>query len=141
MARNGKTGPDEIIIPSETVKEMADLYLKEKMNIIKDLDSMGEDEKRVELVKKVLGIGRWAIGGSKLIYAYDQDQYEKEREERVRRGDTDMPYTQSATVPGNHEVYDMAGAGANAGANANAVDAFYEAQGGYDVAQESSDDF
>jgi hypothetical protein len=39
------------------------------------------DEKRVELMKKRLGIGKWAIGGTKLVYAYDPDQWEKNRQE------------------------------------------------------------
>jgi hypothetical protein len=130
MGESLSYSPDEVRLRIAKAKE------KEKMNIIEDLDAMEEDAKRVELVKKVLGIGRWAIGGSKLIYAYDQDQYEKERDERVRRGETDLPYELGTTAPGNNQVFDIFTSG-----NAGAPDAFYEAQGGYDVAQESSDDF
>jgi hypothetical protein len=56
---------------------------KEKNGIINDFDAMTEDDKRLELIKKKIGIGRWAIGGSKLIYAYNADQYDREREVRL----------------------------------------------------------
>lgn len=54
----------------------------EKMRIISKFDRMSPEEKAVELINKRLGLGDWAIGGTKLIYAYDKDQYERERLER-----------------------------------------------------------
>jgi hypothetical protein len=54
---------------------------REKQRFIGDLDSKGEEERRVELLKKQLGIGRWAIGGTKLVYSYDPDQWDKNRME------------------------------------------------------------
>ena len=39
----------------------------EKQRFIASLDNLSPEERRVELVKKRLGIGRWAIGGTKLV--------------------------------------------------------------------------
>jgi hypothetical protein len=54
---------------------------REKQRFIGELDAKGEEERRVELLKKQLGIGRWAIGGTKLVYSYDPDQWDKNRME------------------------------------------------------------
>jgi fructosamine-3-kinase len=56
---------------------------KERDSFINDIDKMGDDDKKLELIRKNLGLGRWAIGGTKLIYSYDPDQYDKEREARL----------------------------------------------------------
>lgn len=44
---------------------------------------MTDEEKAVELQKKKLGIGRWSVGGSKLVYSYDSEYWDKMREERM----------------------------------------------------------
>jgi hypothetical protein len=119
--------PDDIRLRIAKAKE------REKMNIISDLDEMDDDRKRVELVNKALGLGRWAIGGTKLIYAYDADQYEKERAERIRRGDTDYPVGETNVAPNNNIVFDISGMPGQPD--------FYEGEGGYDVGQEADDDF
>lgn len=68
----------------ELVKEkIAKADEKERDSFINDLDKMGDDDKKLELIRKNLGLGRWAIGGTKLIYSYDPDQYDKEREARL----------------------------------------------------------
>lgn len=120
--------------PDEIRLRIAKSAEKEKMNFIGDLDKMDDDGKQVELVNKALGIGKWSIGGSKLIFAYDADQWEKERDERIRRGENDLDAGQAMAPPGNNDLLNLLGAGEGA-------DAFYEAQGGYDVDQEASDDF
>ena len=58
----------------------------EKMRIISRFDRMTEEEKSVELTNKRLGLGQWSIGGTSLIYAYNKDQYERERIERSEMG-------------------------------------------------------
>ena len=119
--------------PDEIRLRIAKAAEKEKMNFIGDLDKMDDDAKQVELVNKTLGIGRWSIGGSKLIFAYDADQWERERDERIRRGDNDLDGGQGVAPPGNNTLLSLLGG--------EVADTFYEAQGGYDVQQEVSDDF
>ena len=59
---------------------------KEKILFINKLDTMTPEEKRLELINKRLGLGDWARGGSKGIYAFDPEQYDFEREQRIQMG-------------------------------------------------------
>jgi hypothetical protein len=59
---------------------------KEKILFINKLDSMTPEEKRSELLNKRLGLGDWARGGSKGIYAFDPEQYDFERDQRIQMG-------------------------------------------------------
>jgi hypothetical protein len=108
---------------------------KEKMNIIKEFDRMTEEERAVELTKKKLGLGRWSIGGTKLIYAYDPDQYDRERIEREKAGIIDFPGLGPDEIPElNGAEYDdfgfpMSGEGD-----------YEREEGGYDVTQTAEDD-
>ena len=40
----------------------------------------------MELMNKRKGLGKWAVGGTKLIYAYDKEYYDQEREKRLQAG-------------------------------------------------------
>ena len=102
---------------------------KEKADIITMFDKMGEDEKAVELMKKQLGIGRWAVGGTKAIWGYDIDQYERERDERARAGIIDFPGYGPDQVP---EL-----GGRDLDANGYPVSG---AEDGYDLTQTGEDD-
>jgi hypothetical protein len=108
---------------------------KEKMNIIREFDQMTDEERAVELTKKRLGIGRWAIGGTKLIYAYDQDQYDRERSERERAGIIDFPGLGPDDVPKLEGAeYD------EFGFPTGGTDMDYEREGGYNFTQTGEDD-
>jgi len=69
---------------SEQIKQMIeDNAEQEKTTIIKKLDGMSREKKQVELLNKKLGLGDWAVGGTKKIREYDADQYMKEKEQRA----------------------------------------------------------
>ena len=69
---------------SEQIKQMIeDNAEQEKTTIIKKLDGMTRERRQVELLNKKLGLGDWAVGGTKKIREYDADQYMKEKEQRV----------------------------------------------------------
>ena len=59
---------------------------KEKIDIIKSFGTMTDDERAVEMTNKFLGLGRWAVGGTKRIWAYDPDQYDLEKSQRAAAG-------------------------------------------------------
>jgi hypothetical protein len=59
---------------------------KERVNVIAEFDKLTDEERAVELINKKLGIGKWAVGGTKLIYAYDKDYYDLERQKREAAG-------------------------------------------------------
>jgi hypothetical protein len=63
----------------------------EKANIIKKMNDMSRSGKDIEKIKMKLGLGDWAVGGTKGIYAYDQDRYDVEREQRAEAGIIDFP--------------------------------------------------
>ena len=89
-------------------------------------EHMTKEERRVELVLKGLGMGEWAVGGSKAIRQYDEDRYEVERAERVAAGIVDYPGQ-------GQEPVDMFGM--DFGAEYDAAD------GGYDHEQMAEDDY
>lgn len=59
---------------------------QEKVLFINKLDRMTPEEKRQEQLNKRLGLGDWARGGSKGIYAFDPEQYDFERDQRAQMG-------------------------------------------------------
>ena len=69
--------------PTQIRQKLEESKEREKQRFIGELDRMKPEEKALELVKKRIGIGRWAIGGTKLVYAYDPDQWEKNRQENL----------------------------------------------------------
>ena len=69
---------------SEQIKQMIeDNAEQEKMTFIKKMDVMSRERKQVELLNKKLGLGDYAVGGSKVIREYDPDQYMKEKQQRA----------------------------------------------------------
>ncbi|NBY41447.1 MAG: hypothetical protein EBQ66_11340 [Flavobacteriia bacterium] len=58
---------------------------KERVNVIAEFNKLTDEERAVELMNKRLGLGKWAVGGTKLIYAYDKDYYDLERQRERRQ--------------------------------------------------------
>jgi hypothetical protein len=76
----------------EKIKTMIAIQAeKERVHVVKEFDKMTDEERAVEKMNKKLGIGKWAVGGSKLIYAYDKDYYDQERLRRLDAGMIDFP--------------------------------------------------
>lgn len=63
----------------------------EKDNIIKKMNDMSRAGKDIEKIKMKLGLGDWALGGTKGVYAYDQERYDIERDQRAQAGIIDFP--------------------------------------------------
>ena len=102
----------------------------EKITFINRLDRLTPEEKKVELMKKRLGLGEWAVGGTKAIFALDPDQYEREREQRIEMGLGDFVTDADAVANARALLADDADGGGGAGA-----------EGGYTVDQMAADDF
>lgn len=66
---------------------------KEKVSFINNLDKLSPEEKRLELMQKKLGLGDWSVGGTKSIYAYNSQQFERERDQRAEMGFRDQSQT------------------------------------------------
>jgi hypothetical protein len=63
---------------------------EEKANILRTMTKMSRAEKDISKIQMKLGLGEWAVGGTKAIYAYDPDQYDKEKEQRAKAGIVDF---------------------------------------------------
>lgn len=86
----GRLSGEGLNLSGEKIRELiAERYEKEKQNIIKDFDGMDKDTKTVALLSKKLGLGKWAVGGTKKIRQYDPDQYHTEKEDRAAAGIVD----------------------------------------------------
>ena len=79
--------------------EIAKRSEKEKMLIISKFDSMTPEEKAIEGTKKRLGLGDWSVGGTKAIYLYNPDQYERDRVQRANMGIVDFKEVDNANGP------------------------------------------
>ena len=85
-----------------TEQEIRDLVARytesEKMAVIHKFDTLTPEEKAVELMNKKLGTGDWAVGGTKAIRLYNEDQYERERVQRAERGLEELGYGAAQAV-------------------------------------------
>jgi hypothetical protein len=76
---------------------------KERVYVVSEFDRLGDDERRVEWMNKKLGIGKWAVGGTKVIYAYDKAYYDLERRNREKAGMNDIPGGEEIEQPQYNE--------------------------------------
>jgi hypothetical protein len=102
---------------------------KEKQTFINRSDRLSPDEKKVDNMKKRLGLGEWAVGGTKAIFSLDAEQYERERLQRIDMGVGDFTGGAEATA-GAALMHDDNFGGGGAGA-----------EGGYDNQQMGEDDY
>lgn len=103
---------------------------KEKDEFIKFFDKMSDDEKSAEKMKKMLGIGRWAVGGTSAIRIYDADRWDAERSERAAAGIFDFAARPDGDSAPDGRSYDMIG-----------LSNYESAQDGYDNVQTNEDDY
>jgi hypothetical protein len=97
----------------------------EKLVFIGRFEKLTPEEKKVELMKKRLGLGEWSVGGTKVVYAYNPEQYEREREQKIQMGLGDFLPPET-----NALLYDDEYGGGGEGA-----------EGGYDNVQTTEDNF
>jgi hypothetical protein len=63
---------------------------KEKQMFIKKLDDLEADMRKMELTKKKLKMGDWAVGTTKKLFSYDPEMFEFERAQRAEMGVPDF---------------------------------------------------
>jgi len=87
-----KFSKERLSYSDQQIKEMIAIRdEKERANILADYNKMSDEERTMELINQRLGLGKWAVGGTKLIYAYDKDYYDLEREKRLAAGIIEFP--------------------------------------------------
>jgi hypothetical protein len=94
-----------LVFDDRAIKERVQIANEKEKNVVmaKIRNITDEDAKRVELLKKKLGIGDWAVGGSKAIWQFDADQYEKERMDRIKAGIVD--FAESAVKGPEEDIF------------------------------------
>lgn len=102
---------------------------KETDAIITRISNLSQSEKDVEMINKVLGTGRYAIGGTKAIYKYSAEQQARETLERMAAGLEDFA---QMDVTAFSELY---------GGGGQEERGRYAGEAGYDNAQFREDDF
>jgi len=107
---------------------------KERVNVVAEFNKLTDEERAVELMNKKLGIGKWAVGGTKLIYAYDKDYYDLERQKREAAGIIDLPGL------GPDQMEALEGRQVDEFGFPVFGDAEFEREGGYDHNQHGDDD-
>ena len=130
-----KYGKEKLSYDEKEIKNLIAIRdEKERVNVVAEFNKLSDEERSVELMNKSLGLGKWAVGGSKLIYAYDKDYYDKERQKRMAAGIVDFSGSGNGElgVPGGRE-YDDVGL-------RDYGDDEYEQEGGYDNNQHGDDD-
>jgi phage gp36-like protein len=86
-----KIGKEGLRFTDEQIREsMRQRDEKEKMLFIGRFENKNPKEKSMEKMFKKLGLGEYAVGGTKAIYAYNEEQYDKERIQRNEMGFTEM---------------------------------------------------
>jgi hypothetical protein len=73
----------------EQIREMIqDRQEKEKMKIINDKSEMTPEQRKLDNLLQRLGMGKWAVGGTKAIWRYDPNQYVSEKDAMEAAGIT-----------------------------------------------------
>lgn len=119
----------------EKIKTMIAIQAeKERVHVVKEFDRLTDDERAIEKINKKLGLGKWAVGGTKLIYAYDKDYYDQERLRRLDAGMIDFPgMSTGEMLPSDGRAYDEMGFPMFSEQDA-------EREGGYNHVQHGEDD-
>ena len=107
---------------------------REHQRFIDKIDKLPPHLQKVELEKKRIGAGDWAIGGTKAAYAYDQDQWEANRQVMGGNYAAISTWSPDGELPVGAEGYDPTGY------NEGPPGYGRGDEGGYDVAQPNDDD-
>ena len=107
---------------------------KERVNVVREFNALSDEARQVELINKRLGLGKWAVGGTKLIYAYDKDYYDLERQKRIDAGIIEFPGR------GDGEMDAPQGRNQDESGFPLHDNEEYEREGGYDHNQHGDDD-
>ena len=59
---------------------------KEAIAIVKQTKEMNDEERAIDSLNRRLGLGKWSVGGTKVIFQYDADYWMREAAEREAAG-------------------------------------------------------
>jgi hypothetical protein len=87
-----KYNKEKLSFDDKEIKNMIEVRAeKERVHVVAEFNKLTDEERRIELDNKRLGIGKWAVGGTKVIYAYNKEYYDQERQKRMAAGIGEFP--------------------------------------------------
>ena len=95
MYRNNKKNLDYSY--EDITKKMLVNKTKEKERFIKELTNMKPEQRNVEMLHKKNALGKWNVGIQKGIFKYDKATSDREREENILQGISDIDILQNTT--------------------------------------------
>ena len=95
--------------PEEVKQKIAEAKELEAQRFVRKLDRLTPEERQIELQKKKYGYGDWAIGGTKLVYSYDADQWVKNTEAAQMDYAAASGFTPEADIPIDITNMDLTG--------------------------------
>jgi hypothetical protein len=120
-----KYNSEYLLYSEEEIKTLLEARKEKELdNIIQMFDRMTPEDRAIQLMLKRLGLGRWAVGGTKAIREYNAEQQERERQERDSAGIISRPITEAERIKGYIATSDNIDTGA-----------------GYDNSQMNEDDY
>jgi len=92
-----KYNNEKLSYDDKEIKNMIEIRAeKERVNVLAEFNKLTDEERRMERTNMNLGLGKWSAGGTKLIYSYDKEYYDQERQKRTAAGISDFPGQEDA---------------------------------------------
>jgi hypothetical protein len=104
--------------PNYVKQKIEEANEMEHQRFIDYLDKLTPEQRKLEMTKKRLGIGMWAIGGTKAVYQYDPDRWEENRNAVASSYAKAAVYDPNAELPSAMQMMNTTGYDMQAGADA-----------------------
>ncbi len=80
-------GKERISLDTEEIRNLIQARIEQETELFIDtVKRMTDDEKQLDAIQKNLRMGRYAVGGSTVIYKYDAARWDQEQKERILMG-------------------------------------------------------
>ncbi len=80
-------GKEQLTMNSEEIRNFIQARIEQETELfIETVKKMTDDEKQLDAVQKNIRMGRYAVGGSTVIYKYDAARWDQEQKERILMG-------------------------------------------------------
>jgi hypothetical protein len=87
IALMNQYGKERISLDTEEIRNLIQARIEQETELFIDtVKRMTDDEKQLDAIQKNLRMGRYAVGGSTVIYKYDAARWDQEQKERILMG-------------------------------------------------------
>ena len=88
---------EKLSFDAKGIKELIEIHNeKERVSVVSAFNVLSDEARTVELINKRHGLGKWAVGGTSVIWKYDKKYFDLERSKQVEAG--------TLTIPGSDDV-------------------------------------